>query len=69
MERMIEIFRQRSNYIHAGFESIGLSCPKPEGAFYAFPSIKRTGLTSEEFTERLLKEQRVLVIPGDVFGE
>jgi aminotransferase len=51
-----------------GLNRIGLLCREPRGAFYAFPSIKRTGLTSEEFSERLLKEERVLVVPGTAFG-
>ena len=48
---------------------MGLSVVEPEGAFYVFPSIKETGLTSMEFCERLLREQRVAVIPGKAFGE
>lgn len=48
---------------------VGLSCHLPGGAFYAFPSIAKTGLTSEEFAERLLLEQKVAVVPGSVFGE
>ena len=51
-----------------GLNRIGLSCHVPEGAFYAFPSVKGTGLSDVEFAERLLKEQRVVVVPGSVFG-
>jgi aminotransferase len=47
---------------------IGLDCYEPRGAFYAFPSIRRTGLSSEEFAERLLMEERVAVVPGTAFG-
>ena len=52
-----------------GFNKIGLHCFEPKGAFYAFPCIKSTGLSSNEFCERLLREYRVAVIPGDAFGE
>ena len=47
---------------------MGLSCTEPFGAFYAFPSIQNTGLTSEEFASRLLEEERVVVVPGNAFG-
>ena len=47
---------------------MGLDVTEPEGAFYVFPSIKKTGLTSMEFCNRLLQEQKVAVIPGDAFG-
>ena len=47
---------------------IGLECHMPGGAFYVFPSIRRTGLTSEQFAERLLLQERVAVVPGSVFG-
>ena len=52
----------------AGLNRIGLSCHVPDGAFYAFPSVKGTGLSDVEFAERLLKEERVAVVPGSVFG-
>ena len=52
-----------------GFNEIGLDCLVPQGAFYTFPSIKRFGLSSEEFAEKLLKEEEVVVIPGNTFGE
>mgnify|MGYP000317325311 CR=1 FL=1 len=51
-----------------GFRNMGLDVTEPEGAFYVFPSIKKTGLTSMEFCNRLLQEQKVAVIPGDAFG-
>ena len=51
------------------FNSIGLSCFEPEGAFYVFPCIKSTGLTSEEFCEKLLYAEHVAVIPGNAFGD
>ena len=50
-------------------KKMGLECFEPKGAFYLFPSIKSTGLTSEEFCNRLLLEERVAVIPGTAFGD
>ena len=50
------------------FKEMNLECFEPFGAFYAFPSIKRFGMTSEEFAERLLKEEKVAVVPGTAFG-
>jgi aminotransferase len=52
----------------SGLNRIGMNCFEPRGAFYAFPSVQGTGLSSEEFAERLLKEQKVAVVPGNVFG-
>ncbi|EFM11622.1 aminotransferase class I and II [Paenibacillus curdlanolyticus YK9] len=68
MERMIESYNQRRRLVVKGFREIGLECHEPQGAFYAFPSIKSTGLTSEEFAERLLNEANVAAVPGNVFG-
>jgi aminotransferase len=51
-----------------GLNDVGLDCPLPEGAFYAFPSIARTGQSDEEFAERLLLEEKVAVVPGSAFG-
>ena len=59
----------RRRFLVSELRSIGLECFEPHGAFYVFPSIKSTGLTSEEFCNRLLQEQHVAVIPGDAFGE
>lgn len=61
-------YLQRRNYFVKSLNEIGLDCHMPGGAFYAFPSIKRTGLTSEEFAQNLLMEEKVAVVPGDVFG-
>ncbi|MFC0469585.1 aminotransferase [Halalkalibacter kiskunsagensis] len=69
LERMKQSYKQRRNYIVKSFTEIGLPCHKPGGAFYAFPSIEKTGLTSEQFAEKLLLEERVAVVPGHVFGE
>jgi aminotransferase len=65
---MVNEYRLRRNMFVAGLNRIGLSCHVPEGAFYAFPSVKGTGLSDVEFAERLLKEQKVAVVPGSVFG-
>jgi aminotransferase len=66
--RMVNEYRLRRNMFVAGLNRIGLSCHVPEGAFYAFPSVKNTGLSDTEFAEQLLKDQRVAVVPGSVFG-
>jgi aminotransferase len=65
---MVNEYRLRRNMFVAGLNRIGLTCHVPEGAFYAFPSVKKTGLSDAEFAERLLREQRVAVVPGSVFG-
>ena len=67
-KEMIESYNRRRRVISKGLNEIGLDCAKPQGAFYAFPSIKSTGLSSEEFAEKLLEEEGVVVIPGNVFG-
>jgi aminotransferase len=66
---MVNEYRLRRNMFVAGLNRIGLTCHIPEGAFYSFPSVKRTGLSDVEFAERLLKEQKVAVVPGSVFGD
>jgi aminotransferase len=68
VREMITQYKQRRRFIVDGLNKIGLDCHMPEGAFYAFPSIRRTGLTSEEFAERLLHEEHVAVVPGNAFG-
>lgn len=65
---MVNEYRLRRNLIVNGLNRIGLACHLPEGAFYAFPSVKETGLSDVEFAERLLMEQGVAVVPGSVFG-
>jgi aminotransferase len=65
---MVNEYRLRRNMFVTGLNRIGLPCHVPEGAFYAFPSVEKTGLSDVEFAERLLKEQRVAVVPGSVFG-
>ena len=65
---MREEYDGRRKYMLEGFRKMGLPCFEPQGAFYMFPDIRSTGMSSEEFCERLLREQRVAVIPGDAFG-
>ncbi|MCM3720040.1 aminotransferase [Fictibacillus phosphorivorans] len=67
--RMKESYRQRRSLVIHALEDMGLSCHVPGGAFYVFPSIKKTGLSSEEFAEQLLMKEQVAVVPGSVFGE
>jgi len=66
---MVKEYDQRRRVIVQGLNEIGLDCFEPKGAFYAFPSIRSTGLSSEEFAERLLLEERVVVVPGSAFGQ
>jgi aminotransferase len=68
MLAMREQYRLRRNFIIKSFNEIGLPCHMPDGSFYAFPSIQKTGLTSREFAVQLLEQQRVAVVPGDAFG-
>jgi aminotransferase len=65
---MREQYRLRRNFIVKSFNEIGMPCHMPNGAFYSFPSIRETGLTSREFAVQLLEQQRVALVPGDAFG-
>ncbi len=65
---MVREYRIRRNLFVKSLNRAGLSCHMPSGAFYAFPSVSETGLSDEEFAERLLKEHHVAVVPGSVFG-
>ena len=69
IEYMKNEYDIRRKLIVKGFNELGLECFEPEGAFYIFPSIKSTGLTSQEFCERLIKSHKVAVVPGDAFGK
>lgn len=69
VQKMKESYEQRRNFVVNGCNRIGLKTHLPEGAFYIFPSIQKTGMTSEEFCEELLKEQKVACVPGTAFGE
>ena len=69
VEEMRQAFAKRREVIHAALSSMpGLICPKPEGAFYMFPNIEKTGMTSLEFADVLLEAEKVAVIPGIAFG-
>ena len=68
IEHMREEYDRRRRYLVENLNRIGLTCFEPKGAFYVFPCIQSTGLTSEEFCERLLLEEKVAVIPGNAFG-
>lgn len=59
----------RRRYIYNGLKNIGIDCFEPKGAFYVFPNIRKTGLTSEQFCDRLLMEHKVLVVPGTAFSD
>lgn len=67
--RMREEYDDRRRIIVKGFNDLGLECREPKGAFYAFPSIKSTGLSSDEFCERLLYSKKVALVPGTAFGD
>ncbi len=69
VREMVREYDQRRQVIVSGFRAIGLPTFEPRGAFYAFPDIRPTGLSSDEFAERLLTEEHVAVIPGNAFGE
>ena len=68
VEDMVTAYNHRRRLLVKGLNDMGLRCFEPRGAFYAFPSIKSTGLSSDEFAESLLKEERVAVVPGSAFG-
>jgi aminotransferase len=69
VEEMVAEYDRRRRVMVKGLNEIGLECFEPKGAFYAFPSIKSTGLSSDEFAEKLLLEEKVLVVPGSTFGD
>jgi aminotransferase len=68
VEKMVQEYNRRRRFIVKRLNEIGLPCFEPKGAFYAFPSIKTTGMNSEEFAEKLLSEEKVAVVPGTAFG-
>lgn len=67
-EKMIAEYNRRRRLMVKGFNDLGLTCFEPKGAFYTFPCIKSTGLSSEDFVERLLMEEKVALVPGSAFG-
>jgi len=68
VQEMKREYRRRREFVISRLNEIGLSCHRPEGAFYAFPSIKETRLSSLEFSRRLLEKEKVAVVPGTAFG-
>lgn len=69
VEEMRTAYNQRRRYLVHAFKEMGLECFEPEGAFYIFPSIKKFGMSSEEFATRLLNEEKIAIVPGSAFGE
>lgn len=69
VERMKDEYDMRRRIMVRGFRDLGFDCRTPRGAFYAFPSIKSTGMTSDEFCEKLLYSKKVALVPGTAFGE
>jgi aminotransferase len=66
---MRDAYDKRRRFVVKRLREMGLDCFEPKGAFYVFPSIKRTGMTSDEFANRLLQEEKVAVVPGTAFGD
>ena len=69
VKEMREAYNQRRRYLMYAFKEMGLECFEPFGAFYVFPCIKEFGMTSEEFADRFLREEKVAVVPGTAFGD
>jgi aminotransferase len=68
VDKMVQEYNRRRRLMVEGFKNIGLPCFEPKGAFYIFPSVKETGLSSLAFAEELLKAEKVAIVPGDAFG-
>jgi aminotransferase len=68
VEKMVDEYDRRRRLIVDGFNTLGLDCFEPRGAFYAFPSIAASGMSSDDFAMRLLEEEEVAVVPGEAFG-
>ena len=69
VEYMRAEYDKRRRFMYNSFKKLGFTCFEPKGAFYIFPSVESTGMTGEEFAEKLLKEEKVAVVPGSAFGE
>lgn len=69
VSKMVKEYNRRRRVLVDGFRKLGLDCFEPLGAFYVFPCIKSTGMTSDEFCEKLLLKEKVLAVPGNAFGE
>ncbi len=68
VRRMVAEYDKRRVRMYERFNAIGLRCFEPRGAFYCFPNVESTGLSDAEFCERLLREEKVVVVPGNAFG-
>ena len=68
VSEMKKEYRQRREFVVEGLNKVGLTCHKPEGSFYVFPSIKETGYNSMDFARKLLKKEKVALVPGTAFG-
>ena len=69
MKKMVAEYDRRRNLIYDGLNKLGLKCFEPKGAFYIFPDITSTGMTAEEFAEKLIRTERVALVPGTAFGK
>jgi aminotransferase len=69
VQEMVSDYNRRRLFMVKGFRNFGLECFEPRGAFYTFPSIKTTGMSSDDFSEKLLMEEKVVVVPGTAFGQ
>ena len=69
IEYMRDCYNQRRRMLLSGLNEIGLECFEPEGAFYMFPNIGKYGLTSEQFCEKLLYDEKCAIVPGTAFGD
>ncbi|HCP95053.1 MAG TPA: pyridoxal phosphate-dependent aminotransferase, partial [Anaerovibrio sp.] len=69
MRKMVSEYDKRRRLIYDGLQKAGLKCFEPKGAFYIFPDITSTGLSSEEFAEKILMQEHVALVPGNAFGE
>lgn len=69
LKKMVDQYNRRRHLVIHAFKEMGLPCGEPRGAFYAFPDIRSTGLSSEDFAQLLLKEEKVAVVPGNAFGD
>jgi aminotransferase len=69
VQRMVKAYDERRRYMWRRFNDMGLRCFEPRGAFYCFPNISSTGRTDDQFCEQLLKHEKVVVVPGNAFGE
>jgi len=68
VQKMLDEYARRRNFVATRFNEIGIPCRKPKGTFYVFPDITPTKLSSEDFAMKLLESQKVAVVPGNVFG-